>query len=113
VIERAFGANHSNVFEFSSTSPANSPGQSQSDHAANIRQRKALLEGYIEQLQLFGPTEPSVAVSVETGKFDNKQAVADAHQDAGFVCDLAVCHVNRLVVARSGGLLPESGAHVV
>ena len=77
VIQEAFGANHSNVFEFSSTSPANSPGQSQSDHPANIRQRKALLEGFIEQLELFRPTESTVAVSAGAAKFDNKQAVAE------------------------------------
>src|ERR1019366_2167807 len=77
VIQEAFGAKHSNAFEFSSTSPANSPGQSQSDHAANIRQRKALLEGFIEQLELFRPTESTVGVPAEAAKFDNKQAVAE------------------------------------
>ena len=77
VIQEAFGANHPNVFEFSSTSPANSPGQSQSDHAANIRQRKALLEGFIEQLETF-PVLPTGDFSVKGGlKVHNKQAVAE------------------------------------
>src|ERR1019366_385582 len=76
-IERAFGPKHSNVFEFSSSSPANSPGQSQSDHAANIRQRKALLEGFIEQLETF-PVVPTGDFSVKGAlKVDNKQAVAE------------------------------------
>jgi len=78
VIERAFGPKHSNVFEFSSTSPANSPGQSQSDHAANIRNRKALLEGFIEQLKTF-PEVPTVDLSVRAALMvdDDKQAVAE------------------------------------
>jgi len=77
VIQEAFGTNHSNVFEFSSTSPANSPEQSQSDHAANIRQRKALLEGFIEQLETF-PGVPTGDFSVKGApKGDNEQAIAE------------------------------------
>jgi hypothetical protein len=105
VIQEAFGANHSNVFEFSSTSPANSPGQSQSDHAANIRQRKALLEGFIEQLGLYRPTGAAVAVAVEAAKFDNKQAVAEraARRQAVVMPILAKKHW------RPGRLATEAG----
>lgn len=65
VIREAFGAKHPNAFEFNSTSPSNFPEQLQRDHAQNIRQRKALLEGFIEQLELLRPTSPAGEVSVQ------------------------------------------------
>ena len=38
---------------------------------------------------------------------------SNAHQDAGLACDRAIRDANRLVVARSGWLLPEPGYHLV
>jgi hypothetical protein len=78
VIQGAFGPKHSNVFEFSSTSPSNFPEQFQEDHATNIRQRKALIEGFIDQLQLFRPTELTVETALRPAvKIDKKKAIAD------------------------------------
>jgi hypothetical protein len=78
ILEEAFGAAHSNVFEFSSTSPSNFPEQFQKDHAANIRQRKALLEGFIEQLQLFPPAVSNVAIRAKPAlEFDKPRAIAE------------------------------------
>jgi hypothetical protein len=78
IIREAFGPEHPNGFEFSSTSPSNFPQQLQEDHATNIRQRKALLEGFIEQLQIFRPTEPSVETGVPSAvKVDKRKAIAE------------------------------------
>jgi hypothetical protein len=78
IIREAFGANHPNAFEFNSNSPSHSPHQLEEDHAENIRKSKALIEGFIEQLELFRLTEPSAGASIEASVgSDTQQAVAE------------------------------------
>jgi hypothetical protein len=66
VIREAFGAGHPNVSEFTCTFRVAQTRQGhQQEHLANIRHRKALLEGFIEQLESLRPTKPAPAVTVD------------------------------------------------
>ena len=65
IIREAFGADHPNVGEFSSSySTAQTRQEHQQEHLSDISQRKALLEGFIEQLETMTPKKPSVSMSL-------------------------------------------------
>ena len=67
IIRKAFGEAHPNVGEFmASYSAAQNRQERQQEHVADIRQKKALIEGFIEQLDMMRPkvTAPG-RISVE------------------------------------------------
>jgi hypothetical protein len=66
IIRKAFGENHPNVGDFTtSCSSAQNRQERQQEHVADIRQRKGLVEGFIEQLEMMRPKNLGVSVSVE------------------------------------------------